>query len=215
MPVVEEQGGLRAGDAFHDAGLGGATGRHHPRLAAEDVEQLEAEGLAGLFFGRKDVEVRSGREVIVTVGVDYPEDEDSKLMAGADEMLADELGHGIECLADGRLFRRLRSGIRCGSRRGFIGNNGIGDDTRAGGWGLRRRCAVGIRSGMACGALLERGGFGELGLEDIFFVGGFHVRISPLLFLLQAGDGFRGQGRSGAGMGIRTTEPPGYFGYGA
>jgi hypothetical protein len=159
--------------------------------------------LPDCFSGDKDVEVGRDRKVIVTVGMDYPEDEDSTLVVGADEMLADEFGDGIECLADGRGFRLWRCGVRCGRRRGLTGNDGS-----AGGCGLGRAGRMGVVGGV----LHERGGFGELGLEDVFLISGFHVRISSLLFLLQGADGFGGQGRSRASMGIEGAEPPGYFG---
>jgi len=44
VPVIEEEGRLGVGDTAHDARLDDAGG--HPGLVAEQVEDLQADGLA-------------------------------------------------------------------------------------------------------------------------------------------------------------------------
>ena len=104
MPVVEQQGGLGMGDAPDQMSSPDAAG--HPGLAGEQAQQLQANGLAGLFLSRTDIEIRSAGQIVKAIGMHNPEHENSGLMVRADQKLAHEFGHGIE-VGRGRLLRDL------------------------------------------------------------------------------------------------------------
>src|SRR5207302_10387804 len=65
---------------------------------SSDAEQLHTDGLAGLLFRRIDMKIGSMGEDVATMGVGDPEGEDGKLIAGADEILAEELSQIVEGL---------------------------------------------------------------------------------------------------------------------
>lgn len=88
MPVIEEQGGLRTGDAGDQAAGVGADRR--PSFVAEQSQQSQAERLARPLLRRIYLEIGGNREEAVTVGVGDPQGQDGTLLGGADEVLAEE-----------------------------------------------------------------------------------------------------------------------------
>ncbi len=73
-------------------------------VCARDIaEEKEAERFAGARLGRANVEIRSGKEVVMTVGRSAPKGEDGELVIVANQITTDIGGDVIE---DGRAWRR-------------------------------------------------------------------------------------------------------------
>src|SRR5258708_39702027 len=94
VPVVEQDRGTSGGDLAsqcRDTRAG-----HHPRLSTQEIENLQAEGLAGFAFCRADVKVGSVLKVRATPGMKNPESKDRALVIGAGKVLTDEVGYTIK-----------------------------------------------------------------------------------------------------------------------
>jgi hypothetical protein len=70
---------------------GGSGGGVHPGIVAEQAEQFEAQGLAGLFLAGVDIEGGGKGGGRKGMGVEGPEGEEVELFGGAGEVLAVEI----------------------------------------------------------------------------------------------------------------------------
>ena len=112
MAIIEEERALEL-VAVHQIGLSevelqerasGDAGEER-RLIGKFVEHHEADGFAGLGFGRTDVEINGGTKGFEAVGIGSPESEDGELVLVAEQVSADAGGDGIEELGGSRLGR--------------------------------------------------------------------------------------------------------------
>jgi hypothetical protein len=67
-------------------------------FAAERIQQVKADGLAGLRLRGADIEVRGGAKHVGTLGIGDPQSECGELVIIADEVFADERSDGIKFL---------------------------------------------------------------------------------------------------------------------
>jgi hypothetical protein len=83
----------------------------HPGVLAEQTEELEAYGLAGVFFAGMDVEGGRKGSLCEAVGVKGPEGEQVELFGGTREILAVEIGELIDEGLGGLIgFHKISSG---------------------------------------------------------------------------------------------------------
>src|SRR5579872_3052793 len=91
LTFVEQESGDRL--QFHAEGEVGDEAGGEGRIFTEQVEQLQAEGLAGLLVGRLDGEVGSNLGGVEAVGVEYPESQHGTLVVRALQVAADEAAY--------------------------------------------------------------------------------------------------------------------------
>ena len=96
MTLVEEEGGTLLGVVDAAAEVVGGDAGGEGGIGTEEAEQLQAAGLAGLFFGGVDGEVGSEVEGGEAVGVEDPEGEEVALVVGAMEVGAYEADDFIQ-----------------------------------------------------------------------------------------------------------------------
>jgi hypothetical protein len=75
---------------------GRSDGGVHPGVFAEQAEELEADGFAGLLVTGVDVEGRREGGFEEAVGMKGPEGKDVELLGGAMEVLAVEVGNLVD-----------------------------------------------------------------------------------------------------------------------
>ena len=125
VAVVEEQSFARTGAAADDApaDIGGEDSG-----IAEQLEELQAEGFAGLLVDGLDGEEGGDLDGIETVGVEDPEGEEVALVLGAVEVASDEAGEIVEQggAIDGLGGFGLLGGGEAAFNAGFL-DHGLGD----------------------------------------------------------------------------------------
>ena len=109
LTFVEQDGG---GSTLHQAAKagGGNAGRESGKIT-EQLEELQAERLAGLLLCGLDREIRGDLGSMVAVGVEHPESQNGALMLGAIQVASNESGDIVEELITVHGLRWCGSGF--------------------------------------------------------------------------------------------------------